>query len=131
MPKKRLLQSLIIMLVVLLYLSALQVSHIAAGATEDSWGSKAPMHEVRGGLGVAVVGDKIYALGGYGGSGAYLSANEEYDPVTDTWTFRTPMPTPMAYFGVAVYQGKIYCMSGENGTNEVYNPATDTWETRT
>jgi len=97
---------------------------------EDSWTTKSPMHEARGGLGVAVVNDKIYAIGGYNGSGPYLATNEEYDPATDTWTLKTPLPTPMAYFGIAVYQDKIYCISGETGATQVYSPQTDTWETR-
>jgi hypothetical protein len=44
----------------------------SAGIAEDSWASKASMHVARAGLGVAVVNDKIYAIGGSthsGGSG--------------------------------------------------------------
>lgn len=72
-------------------------------AVEDSWSSKAPLQVARGGLGVAVVDGKIYAIGGStrtGSSGAALSpasivgTNEEYDPSSDTWTFRASMPTP-------------------------------------
>jgi N-acetylneuraminic acid mutarotase len=122
----------------------------SADVVEDSWTSKAPMHEARSSLGVAVVNGKIYAIGGStrsGGSGNQLGplpviggvvgTNEEYDPVTDTWTYKASMPTPREGFGVAVYQNKIYCIgggvyttSGETGVNEVYDPATDTWETK-
>ena len=104
---------------------------------EDSWTTKAPMHEARIGLGAAAVNGKIYAIGG--NTGHSISAiNEEYDPATDTWTYKTPMPTPRLFFGIAVYQNKIYCIGGtpsgssydpigwSTGVNEVYNPATDT-----
>lgn len=98
-------------------------------SAENSWITRTPMHQARGGLGVAVVDSKIYAIGGYNGSGPFLTTNEEYNPATDTWAFKKPLPTPMAYFGIAVYQDKIYCISGENGATQVYTPQTDTWET--
>ena len=124
-----------------------------AASNENTWAKKASMHEPRGGLGVAVVNGKVYAIGGSNQSGLYpanirggfVGTNEEYDPVTDTWTYRSPMPTPRSDFAIAVYNNKIYCMGGVVGTekvdvvfsrfvtsavNEVYDPATDTWETK-
>jgi len=73
-------------LLVLVFLTASCVIVVKPvfAAIADSWVSKAPMHEARGGLGIAVVDDEIYALGGYQGSGPCLSTNEEYDPATDT-----------------------------------------------
>jgi len=113
------------------------------GVAGDSWVSKAPMQVARGGLGVAVVNGRIYAIGGSTQKGlstyyadGIVGTNEEYDPETDTWTFKASMPTPIVYFSVAVYQNKIYCMGGYTknatvtGVNEVYDPATDTWETK-
>lgn len=116
-------------------------------ASGDSWAAKAPMPTARGGLGVAVVDGKIYAIGGsteggYQGvvTGGVVGTNEEYDPTTDMWTSRKPMPTPRYYFAIAVCQNKIYCIGGSGGldssakeyllfgANEVYDPATDTWE---
>jgi hypothetical protein len=120
---------------------------------ENTWAKKASMHEPRGGLSVAVVAGKIYAIGGSSQSGLYpanslggfVGTNEEYDQATDTWTYKTPMPTPRSDFAIAVYNNKIYCMGGTVGTekvdiifsrfvtssiNEVYDPATDTWETK-
>ncbi len=105
-------------------------------AAEDSWVSKAPMHEARSGLGVAVVNGKIYAIGGASNNG-FLATNEVYDPVTNTWASEVPMPTPREVFAIASYQNKIYCIGGyvdgfsATGVNEVYNPATNTWETKT
>jgi N-acetylneuraminic acid mutarotase len=104
-------------------------------AAENSWVSKAPMHEARSGLGVAVVNGKIYAIGGTSSNG-FRATNEEYDPATNTWASKEPMPTPRSAFGIAVYQNKIYCIGGyvegfsTTGVNEVYDPASDTWETK-
>jgi N-acetylneuraminic acid mutarotase len=110
-------------------------------ASGDSWTSKAPMREARGGLGVAVVSGKIYAIGGstegiqLTNTQGIMGTNEEYDPATDTWTYKASMPTPRVVFAIAACQNKIYCIGGQtNGTatgaNEVYDPATDTWETK-
>jgi len=127
----------------------------SADVAEDTWAVKAPMHQARAGLGVAVVNGKIYAIGGSTASGPYrpdgfaggfVGTNEEYDPATDTWTTKASMPTPRDYFAIAAYQNKIYCIGGAVGytvdertgfhgyitskVNEVYNTLTDTWETR-
>jgi hypothetical protein len=130
----------------------------ATDTAEDSWVTKAPMQQARGGLGVAAVNGKIYAIGGSNASGLYppiykggfVGTNEEYDPATDMWSFKTPMPTPRSDFAIVVYQNKIYCIGGVigfhfapwegsvlrmktftlSGKNEVYDPATDTWETK-
>ncbi|MFA5572013.1 MAG: hypothetical protein GX799_05620 [Crenarchaeota archaeon] len=118
------------------------------------------MQEARGGLGVASVGDKVYAIGGSIQNGLYppllngaiVSTNEEYDSIMDTWISKEPIPTARAYFAITSYQNRIYCFGGIIGVeqapseindkilvqkyvlssvNEVYDPATDTWETKT
>jgi hypothetical protein len=119
-----------LIIVSVLSLCIINIQPVLALSEDDFWCSKMSMREARGGLGVAVVNGKIYAIGGYNGSGAYLTSNEEYDPAADTWTLKTPLPVPMAYFGTAVYQDKIYCISSENGITQVYDPLTDTWHTK-
>jgi N-acetylneuraminic acid mutarotase len=121
-------------IIILALLFSAVAGTLSVYAAEDSWASKAPMHEARSGVGVAVVNGKIYAIGG-AGKGGFCSFNEEYDPATDTWTSKAPMPTPRADFGIAVYQNKIYCIGGyipedATGVNEVYDPATDAWEAK-
>ena len=108
-------------------------------AAENSWTTKASMPTARAQLGVAVVNEKIYAIGGANNSATgpnVLNINEAYDPATNTWTTKKPMPTARHSFGIAVYQNKIYCIGGSiNGPHlavtEVYDPATDSWETKT
>ena len=117
---------------------------------ENTWSEKAPMHQARAGLGVAVVNGKIYAIGGlklnYQDKTTIqsidLTTNEEYNPATNTWSSKAPIPTARDSFAIAVYENKIYCIGGVTGisrnhgqilttANEVYDPATDTWENRT
>lgn len=113
----------------------------SADASENEWSTKAVMPTPRGGLGVAAVNGKIYAIGGIRNN-TQLAITEEYNPATNTWTTKKSMPTARSGFAIAVYKNKIYCIggtvgdsnnvvSGFTGANEVYNPATDTWETKT
>ena len=101
-------RSLAILLVVLLSFLPLAILDVKA-QEEDSWTSLAPLQQARGGLGVAVVDGKIYAIGGSTArgpyrpdtfAGGYVGTNEMYDPETNTWTSKTPMPTPRAHFAI-------------------------------
>ena len=84
----------------------------------------------------AVVGNKIYVIGGYsyGSPSGATDVNEVYDPSADAWTTKAPMP--QAKYGVTrenpVINNKIYVTHGKEGgffvTNYVYDPSTDTWE---
>ena len=134
---KKLIYAVIVLLLVSMFLPILQFP--VAGADENEWTSMAHMPTARGGLGVAVVNGKIYAIGGVNND-TQLAVNEEYDPATDTWKTREPMPTARSGSAVAVYQSKIYVIGGTVGTGEnvaftgateVYDPATNTWETKT
>ena len=136
---KKLITFLIVILLASMFLVAFQSPVV--GAAENSWTTKAAMPTARGGLGVAVVNGKIYAIGGLNDK-THLAVNEEYNPVTDVWTTKTSMPTSRSGFGIAVYQNKIYCIGGTTGDSdnfvsgitgavEVYDPATDKWETKT
>jgi N-acetylneuraminic acid mutarotase len=103
----------------------------------DVWITRKSMSTPRSGLAAAVVGNRIYAIGGYNGS--YLSTNEEYDPSTDTWTTRKSMSTPRSGLAAAVVNNTIYAIGGYNEmysnnpmrgyfiTNEAYNPSNDSW----
>jgi N-acetylneuraminic acid mutarotase len=107
---------------------------------EDSWETMADMPTARSRLGVAVVDEKIYAIGGYLSGQinvtGHVGTNEMYDPATDTWATKESMPTARNSWGIAVCQNKIYVIGGETDegytrANEVYDPLTDTWETKT
>lgn len=95
----------------------------------------------RGGLCVAAVNGKIYAIGGYSYDNGYSTLNtvEEYNPKTNNWTQKTSMLVPRESAAVAVADGKIYVIGGMvyNPASgdivylsivEVYDPQTDTWE---
>jgi DNA-binding CsgD family transcriptional regulator len=78
------------------------------------WTIKAPMSVGRGGLGVAVVGKNLYAVGG--GWQSYLAYNERYYPGTNTWAnFETPITAEWRNLGVAATEAKIYALGGYSG----------------
>ncbi|WGM90309.1 MAG: hypothetical protein NUK63_04100 [Candidatus Bathyarchaeum tardum] len=99
-------------------------------AAEDSWVTLEPMPTARSGFGVAVVDEKIYAIGGQNYL-TYFGTNEMYDPDTNAWAIKASVPTARSNFGIAVVDNKIYVIGGgETTINEVYDPETDTWETK-
>jgi len=78
------------------------------------WTIKAPMSVGRGGLGVAVVGKNLYAIGG--GWQSYLMYNERYNPDTNTWAnLETPITAEWRNLGVAATESKIYAIGGYSG----------------
>lgn len=117
----------------------------------DSWKALAPLPTRRGSAVAAVVGDKIYVIGGVttptGAEDQGISPTrpqlclgtvEEYDPAANTWRERTPMPTPRNHAAVGVVNGRIYVIGGRVGAAfiglasdisvvEEYDPAADTW----
>ena len=124
------------LIIVAIVLPAFSFSSTQAQTSNNAstWTPMAPMPTARGGLGVAAVNGKIYAIGGINGN-LPVNVNEQYNPGTNTWTSVAPMPTARSDFAIAVYDNKIYVIGGEVGNgfvgnNEVYDPGTDTWETK-
>lgn len=117
----------------------------------DSWKALAPMSRKRGAAAAAVVGGKVYVIGGasmHPGSKETaihparphrsVDTNEVYDPATNTWETRQTMPTARNHAFIGVVNNKIYVIGGRvgaafitrasnTGIVEEYDPATDQW----
>ena len=116
------------------YHSSCEVYNARSGA----WEPKAAMGVKRCGVGVASLGGKLYAVGGFTQPVGedyfvYHSSVECYDPVEDEWKFVTAMGTPRARAGVAVVDGRLYACGGYSGPNyhssvEMFDPADGTWQ---
>ena len=129
MNKNTLYRIFVVSIIFLVTLSPLTIQDVKA-QEENTWTTLAPMKEKRYGLGVVELDGKIYAMGGYPGTGPNTDINEEYNPQTNKWTTKTPIPEPMAFFAITVYQNKIYCINGETGSTYAYTPQYDSWETK-
>jgi len=106
----------------------------------NTWTALASMNQGRAGLGVAVVGDSIFAIGGRtatGGpcTGGPLSSVERYDVDTNTWSIVASLPSARSDLAAATVGGKIYVFGGCDASGaflsdvDVYDPETDTWST--
>lgn len=87
----------------------------------NHWDSCAPMLLPRGGLGLAAIGARMYAIGG--GWTAYLGFNERYDPSTNTWTVvQTPIVGEWRNLGTVARETSLYVIGGWSGDylNRVY-----------
>ncbi|MDD5658284.1 MAG: hypothetical protein PHF00_13615, partial [Elusimicrobia bacterium] len=98
----------------------------------DKWTTKANVPTPRYESAAAVLGRKIYLLGGY--SPSYHNENEEYDQAANTWLTKAPMPTARNQLCAAAVGGRIYAFGGTNGSplalNEEYDPAANAWTTK-
>ena len=112
--------------------------------TTDSWTVKAPMPTARHHHAAAVVGERLYIIGGrYGLAYADINfnnsnANEMFDPAQNKWSIMKPMPTSRSGAAAASVNGSIYVFGGETknypigsqhtfSENEKYDPLANTW----
>ena len=98
----------------------------------DVWVARAAMPTPRGALAVAVVGDRLHALGG--DADGVTGAHEVYDPRSDRWTSAATMPTARDHLAAVTVGGRVWALGGRTGffgtqyaNVEIYDPATDSW----
>ncbi|XP_067624737.1 ring canal kelch protein isoform X2 [Eurosta solidaginis] len=98
---------------------------------EEKWYQAAEMPNRRCRAGLAVLGDKVYAIGGFNGS-LRVRTVDVYNPATDQWLSCNSMEARRSTLGVAVLNGYIYAVGGFDGTTglcsaEVFDPKTELW----
>ncbi|TGZ73452.1 hypothetical protein CRM22_001507, partial [Opisthorchis felineus] len=97
----------------------------------NSWTQGPQLQYARQDHGVAVLNDKIYAVGGYNGK-TELRGVEVFNISAEAWSSITPMSCARRRFGVTAFYGAIYAIGGENRSGilscvEKYNLSTDSW----
>lgn len=97
----------------------------------ETWRPCSPMSVPRNRVGVAVMDELMYAVGGSAGS-EYHNSVEHYNPELDTWTLIRPMHSKRLGVGVAVVNRLLYAIGGFDGkerlkTVECYHPENNEW----
>jgi len=94
---------------------------------EWSWGRTMPTH--RSGAAAALIGEKVYVIGGGykkpDGKFKFLATVEIYDPAEDSWETGPDMIMPHDYPGVAVSGNDIYIMGGHHPDATEGGPSKD------
>ncbi|XP_055303872.1 ring canal kelch homolog isoform X2 [Sitodiplosis mosellana] len=98
---------------------------------EEQWYAAAEMPSRRCRAGLAVLNDKVYAVGGFNGS-LRVRTVDVYDPMNDIWSTSCSMEARRSTLGVAVLNGLIFAVGGFDGatgleTAEVFDPKMGRW----
>lgn len=98
----------------------------------ECWKIVTSMSKRRCGVGVAVLNQQIYAIGGHDGQ-SYLNSVERYDPLTNQWNLDVqPTSSCRTSVGVAVLDEIIYAVGGQDGVSclsfvEKYDVLSNRW----
>ena len=102
-------------------------------AVGHGWVAAPSMKICREGHGVAVLGGKLYAVGGLSDDAAPMTSMEIYDPRTKSWSKGPDMNTGRFQFALAVHDEKLYAVGGADSignpiqTSEIFDPVKNSW----
>lgn len=91
-----------------------------------AWVTQPPLPSGRRGLGAAVIGGHLYAIGGEQADGFQLRDTVFVAPISNdgslgTWTTSTALPMPDYMFGTAVAGNTVYLTGGYNDGKRVHH----------
>jgi serine/threonine-protein kinase PknK len=96
---------------------------------EGGWTRLRPMGHPRAAFGLVAVGNRFYAIGGFGG-GVEVAAVEAYDPVADRWSDVATLPLPRDHVAGFAWQGQACVAGGRSPTTarvDCYDPVSSAW----
>jgi len=112
----------------------------APSLLKGTWTTLAPMLHPQNEAVVAVIGSRIYVMGGFAPDiEGPTDRVQVYDLVKNEWSEGTPLPDPVHHHGAAVVAGKIYVTGGFHqpfpkrdpiDLTWVFDPATNHWDKR-
>lgn len=88
-------------------------THTIYDPQADRWSSAAPAPTARNSGAGAVVGGKLYVVGGRTVGGGNNAETEVFDPSTGQWDSRSPMPEGRGGIAAAALGADIYVFGGE------------------
>ena len=116
-------------ILVVLFISVLTVPTQA-----QSWSEGAAMPTSRSEIAATNIGDNIYVIGGFDGSGNALDVVEVYNVKNNSWKSIAPLPEPLHHTAAASHEGKIYVVGGFFSrewipTNQlfIFDPISNQW----
>src|SRR5262245_50309448 len=109
----------------------------AHAAEPAHWERRAAMGVPRQEVGVAAIGDTLYAVGGFAGT-MPSAAVEAYDTRSDRWRAVAALPAPLHHVVAVAVGGVVYAIGGlgaptSSGASDAmfaYDPETDAWTAR-
>jgi len=88
----------------------------------DAWTPRADMFTPRSNFAVALLGGRVYAVGG-GNWDRALADVASYDPVSDAWAGKTALPQGLPWPRAEAVNGRMYVF--DTGVTLEYTPAND------
>ena len=88
----------------------------------DAWEAKASIPLPVLAPGIAVMGSRIYVVGGQSNKAGALAEVLVYDPDKDQWSKATALPRPTQFAGVAALADSLYIVGG---CNTAFKPFSD------
>jgi N-acetylneuraminic acid mutarotase len=119
-----------LLLILVVYFIIMLTSPVMA----QSWSQGASMPTARSEIAAANIGDDIYVVGGFDGSGDASDVVELYNVKNNSWKSIASLPQALHHPAVASYDGKIYVVGGFisrewTPTNRlfIYDPIKNQW----
>ena len=105
-------------------------------APSNAWAAGAAMGSARADAAAAVLGGKLYVLGGIGGGVlglTRLNTAEAFDPRSGAWAAVAPMSTARSCLAAAALGGRLYAIGGQSSSGsqlssvEAFDPQSGRW----
>ena len=112
-------------------------SFAQAPASPGVWEAAPSMKYRQNEASTAVLGGKIYVIGGFEDESAPQTRVQVFDLASKTWSEGVPLPEPVHHSGAAVANGRIYVVGGFDNVFPkrepiarvvAFDPATGKWE---
>lgn len=97
-------------------------AEVVAAVKGWTWQPRAPLSIARMAATGAVVGQKIYVIGGIDSRCRTLRSLEIYDPATDRWETGPPLPVERHHAAATMRGSMLYVIGGYQGMNFVPKP---------
>lgn len=125
----------------IMMMAIVAAAHAQPTLLKGTWTKLAPMVHPQNEAVVAVIGSRIYVMGGFApGIDGPTDRVQIYDVAKNQWSEGTALPDPVHHHGAAVVGGKIYVTGGFHqpfpkrepiDLTWVFDPATNHWDKRT